>query len=286
MSVIGSVPTTVAFLVVPSLKLTEMDPLSPTPETTWLLVRILPSLLSTMPEPEPEPDCPLTLTLTTDREHRVGHLLDGAVLDGGGLGGLEVSRACRRCWCTESSLNAWKAAAPPTPAAPPRTSAPTRTAAVSPRARAGAGRGRCRPAGGPGGAVERADHGGKRVGVPGGVGRDRARVLVVRTTGVVTPAELRPGFAAGVLVRVLVGVAVLLVHGASLRIDPESDLWIGYDRAKTSGGAIVPGTWNQKAAPPPGAPPARASPPWRSATALTIERPSPEPGMPRDSAER
>ncbi len=64
-SVSGSVPTTLAFFVVPSLKLTEIDP-SPAPATTWLLVRISPSLLSTMPEPEPDPCSLETLTLTTD----------------------------------------------------------------------------------------------------------------------------------------------------------------------------------------------------------------------------
>ena len=57
---------TVARLVVPSLKLTVMVPLSPAPATTWLLVRILPSLLRMMPEPEPAPELLVTLTFTTD----------------------------------------------------------------------------------------------------------------------------------------------------------------------------------------------------------------------------
>ena len=55
MSVSGSVPTTLAFFVVPSLKLTESEEPSPAPATTWLLVRTSPSLLSTMPEPVPDP---------------------------------------------------------------------------------------------------------------------------------------------------------------------------------------------------------------------------------------
>ena len=66
MSVSGSVPTTVAFLVVPSLKLTEIEPFLPATAATWLLVRISPSLLSTMPEPDPDSCEPETLTLTTD----------------------------------------------------------------------------------------------------------------------------------------------------------------------------------------------------------------------------
>ena len=53
MSISGSVPMTLAFLVVPSLKLTVIGGSLPTPETTWLLVRIWPSLVRTMPEPEP-----------------------------------------------------------------------------------------------------------------------------------------------------------------------------------------------------------------------------------------
>ena len=47
-----------------------------------------------------------------------------------------------------------------------------------------------------------------------------------------------------------------------------------------------PGIWNQNAAPPPGAVPTRTEPPCRSATARTMESPSPEPGIVRDSAER
>ena len=65
-SVNGSVPMTVAFAVVPSLKFTVIEPLSPAPATTWLLVRILPSLLSTMPDPEPAPELLDTFTFTTE----------------------------------------------------------------------------------------------------------------------------------------------------------------------------------------------------------------------------
>ena len=65
-SVSGSVPMTLARLVVPSLKFTVIEPSSPAPATTWLLVRILPSSLSTMPEPDPAPELPVTLTFTTE----------------------------------------------------------------------------------------------------------------------------------------------------------------------------------------------------------------------------
>src|SRR3954453_2803416 len=65
-SVTGSVPTTVAFLADPSLKLTEIWPPWPATATTWLFVRISPFELITMPEPEPASCAPCTLILTTD----------------------------------------------------------------------------------------------------------------------------------------------------------------------------------------------------------------------------
>ena len=65
-SVSGSVPMTDARFVVPSLKLTVIEPSSSAPATTWLLVRILPSSLNTMPEPDPAPPLLATLTFTTD----------------------------------------------------------------------------------------------------------------------------------------------------------------------------------------------------------------------------
>ena len=99
MSVTGSVPTTVAFFVVPSLKFTEIDPSSPTPATTWLLVRISPSLLSTMPEPDPEPDWPETLTLTTEGSTAFATFSTVPSWTVGGLGGLEPpGRAGERWW--------------------------------------------------------------------------------------------------------------------------------------------------------------------------------------------
>src|SRR5438270_2022958 len=52
-SVTGSVPTMVAFLAVPSLKSTVIRPPWPATDATWLLVRISPSELITMPEPDP-----------------------------------------------------------------------------------------------------------------------------------------------------------------------------------------------------------------------------------------
>ena len=65
-SVSGSVPSTVASAVEPSLNATEMLPPSPAASTTWLLVRISPSELRMMPEPEPAPWAPATLIFTTD----------------------------------------------------------------------------------------------------------------------------------------------------------------------------------------------------------------------------
>ena len=50
----------------PSLKFTVIEPPLPASATTWLLVRMLPSLDSTMPEPEPAPLEPVTLILTTE----------------------------------------------------------------------------------------------------------------------------------------------------------------------------------------------------------------------------
>src|SRR3954454_22213799 len=66
MSVTGSVPTTSALAVLPSLKFTVIVPPLPATETTCLLVRIAPSARRTMPEPEPEPDEPVTLIFTTE----------------------------------------------------------------------------------------------------------------------------------------------------------------------------------------------------------------------------
>jgi hypothetical protein len=135
MSVSGSVPTTAAFLVVPSLKLTEIEPSLPTPDTTWLLVRISPSLLSTMPEPEPEPDWPVTLTLTTEGRTALATFSTVPSWITAVLVASNFPEVPSWTLVAESSLKAWKAAEPPTPAAPPRTSAPTSTAAVRPRPR-------------------------------------------------------------------------------------------------------------------------------------------------------
>src|SRR3954447_342453 len=65
-SVTGSVPTILALAVVPSLKLTEMEPPSPATAATWLLVRIVPSAVRTTPEPEPASFWPVTLSWTTE----------------------------------------------------------------------------------------------------------------------------------------------------------------------------------------------------------------------------
>jgi hypothetical protein len=53
-SVFGSVPMISALVLVPSLKATVMVPSSPATSTTWLLVRMSPSLLMMMPVPEPD----------------------------------------------------------------------------------------------------------------------------------------------------------------------------------------------------------------------------------------
>ncbi len=134
-SVTGSVPMTLARLVVPSLKLTVMVALSPAPVTTWLLVRILPSLLRMIPEPEPAPELLETLTFTTEGStdwetfSTVPSWTTVVLVAWNGLEELFVVPV------ELSSLKAWKRAEPPTPAAPPRTSAPTSTAAVRPRPR-------------------------------------------------------------------------------------------------------------------------------------------------------
>src|SRR3954464_1943928 len=54
-SVSGSLPSTVALAEEPSLNDTLSEPPLPASATTWLLVRIVPSELRTMPEPEPAP---------------------------------------------------------------------------------------------------------------------------------------------------------------------------------------------------------------------------------------
>src|SRR5690242_1115369 len=57
---------TCAFTVEPSLKPTVMLPPPEARATTWLLVRMLPSLDITMPEPDPDPWLPDTLIFTTE----------------------------------------------------------------------------------------------------------------------------------------------------------------------------------------------------------------------------
>src|SRR5690349_15647762 len=134
MSVTGSVPMTDALTVVPSLKLTVMLPPPEARATTWLLVRMLPSLDSTMPEPEPEPWLPETLIFTTE-----GSTVDatfsteplaGATAFDAVIGALPLAVVAE-----SSPFQASYQAAPPTPAAPPRSNAPARTPAVMPPGR-------------------------------------------------------------------------------------------------------------------------------------------------------
>ena len=63
-SVTGSRPTIVAEWLVPSLKVTRSEPPSAAPATTWLLVRIRPSLSMITPVPSPPP--PLAEVSTMD----------------------------------------------------------------------------------------------------------------------------------------------------------------------------------------------------------------------------
>ena len=65
MSVAGSVPTMVAGALVPSSNRTWIWPPASASPTTWLLVMIMPSWVSTTPEPSPRPDCARTSIDTT-----------------------------------------------------------------------------------------------------------------------------------------------------------------------------------------------------------------------------
>ena len=65
-SVTASRPRISAFALVPSLNATVIDPPSAADSTTWLLVRIWPSLLMMMPVPDPACPPPDTLTWVTD----------------------------------------------------------------------------------------------------------------------------------------------------------------------------------------------------------------------------
>src|SRR3954452_20023279 len=134
MSVTGSVPTTLARAVLPSLKFTVIVPPSPARETTWLLVRIVPSVRRMMPDPEPDPDWPETLILTTEGSTEAATFStepDGAAAALDARTGPEaVTLLGVSLPCQASSR-----AAPPTPAAPPTRSAPASTAAVTPPVR-------------------------------------------------------------------------------------------------------------------------------------------------------
>src|ERR1700712_5937816 len=88
-----------------------------------------------IPEPEPELELLVTLTFTTEGStdwatfSTVPSCTTAVLVAWNGLEELLVP------FVELSSLNAWKTAAPPTPAAPPTTSAPASTAAVRPRPR-------------------------------------------------------------------------------------------------------------------------------------------------------
>ena len=187
----------------------------------------------------------------------------------------------------ESSEKAWNAAAPPTPATPPRTRAPTRTS---------------------GGQAALARLGGRRlrVGLRVGLGvrrrvglrvagvllvrRDRPGVLVVRADGSARrsgPALLgvcrRLGRVLtgvlGGLARGRVGVSVLLVHAPSLPVILRATFELATTAPRPREAPSIPGSSNQNSAPPSGAEPALTVPPWRSATALTMDRPEARAGL-------
>src|SRR5690349_12025472 len=125
---------TCAFTVEPSLKPTVMLPPPEARATTWLLVRMLPSLDSTMPEPEPEPWLPETLIFTTEGS-TVAATFSTEPLDGAAAFEALSGALLLAAGAVSSPCQASYQAAPPTPAAPPRSSAPARTAAVMPPVR-------------------------------------------------------------------------------------------------------------------------------------------------------
>ena len=135
-SVSGSVPTMVAFLVVPSLKLTEIWPPWPATEATWLLVRISPSELITMPDPEPCSWAFCTLILTTEGST---DLATASTESAAGVtclrfttGELAVPPEVDGLSLLTRLSTALNPAAPAIPLRPPTTSAAARIAATAP----------------------------------------------------------------------------------------------------------------------------------------------------------
>src|SRR6478736_1206027 len=132
-SVSGSVPSTLAFADVPSLKETEMEPELPAIATTWLLVRIWPSELRMMPEPDPASCGPATSILTTEGRTSLATCWTEP-LAAGWLGvstTCEVVRADEAVVESEPVVPHWsQAAAQATPAAPPTSSEAVTTEAA------------------------------------------------------------------------------------------------------------------------------------------------------------
>ena len=86
-SVTASRPRISAFALLPSLNATVIDPPSSAADsTTWLLVRIWPSLLMMMPVPDPAWPPPATLTWVDGRQQLLGDLLDLTGRCGAGVG--------------------------------------------------------------------------------------------------------------------------------------------------------------------------------------------------------
>src|SRR3954468_16491072 len=135
-SVTGSVPTIVAFLAEPSLKLTVIWPPWPT-EATWLFVRISPSDLITMPDPDPCSWEFATLILTTEGRTEAATCSTESAAGGTSLrlttGELVLPDAVEVA--AESSpprlSTAVNPAAPATPATPPTASAAARMPAIT-----------------------------------------------------------------------------------------------------------------------------------------------------------
>src|SRR4051794_38046880 len=144
-SVTGSLPTTVAVAVEPSLKLTEMSPFCCARSTTWLFVRISPSEVRMIPEPEPPvPPGLTTVICTTDGSTAFATAsgerdCTGVVSRESVVSGLELvldpvlsEGVVVELVVVVSPCVALYAAAPPMPPAAPSSSAPTRTPAAAP----------------------------------------------------------------------------------------------------------------------------------------------------------
>ncbi len=143
-SVSGSVPRISASAVVPSAKDTLNEAAPPAAmSTTWLLVRMVPSLVRMIPEPDPDPWSPVTSIFTT--LGRTACATDSTEPATAGTSPwsatVVVLAAADCCEVVGSSWVASQRAAPPSPAPPPTTREVATTAAARPvrRRRGGSG---------------------------------------------------------------------------------------------------------------------------------------------------